>query len=367
MSLNATEIETARLQLAETTDFYVFPLLAETVIWAIFTFLVSTSTYVLVARGLNSRSKKVMVTFTLVMYTLSTIDWAIDVRRVWTDLKITIPGELTSPPKDLTHQNTMNTLLRIIQAITNNVCVMMSDLVVCWRVCVVYKWDKRIVATATFFMVALFSTVFLCNLTQIGVGFPSVKSLHLLAPSQLKIDIIALTFSFSINIWATLMVALRAWKAKKGIWAHMLNGSRKSFTETALMLFVESGIIYTVLWILKSIIIIPGVANTSYTNYAIMVMNQAIGMYPTVILVLVAFQRSHLDSQFTYNTTTSSFSSLPSSNRTAQVYQDYGGDRRGTSRGAVSVNIERITEMPYSNGSSESVKEHKTIISEEIV
>ncbi|KAE9388883.1 hypothetical protein BT96DRAFT_1025279 [Gymnopus androsaceus JB14] len=367
MSLNATEVETARLQLAETTDFYVFPLLTETVLWAIFTFLVSTSTYVLVSRGLNSRSKKVMFTFTLVMYTLSTIDWAIDVRRVWTDLKITIPGELTLPPKDLTHQNTMNTLLRIIQAITNNICAVMSDLVVCWRVCVVYRWDKRIVATSTFFMVVLFSTVFLCNLTQIGVGFPSVRSLHLLAPSQLQIDIIALSSSFSINIWATFMIAFRAWKAKKGIWAHMLTGTRKSLTETALILFVESGIIYTVLWMLKSIIVIPGVADTSYTNYAAVVMNQATGMYPTVILVLVIFQRSHLDSQFTYNTTTSSLSSIPSSNRTAQAYRDYGADRSGMSRGGLSVNIERITEMSYSNGSSESVKEHKPVLCEEIV
>lgn len=103
----------------------------------------------------------------------------------------------------------------------------MSDLVVCWRVCVVYKWDKRVVGVATIFLITLFSkcslrlsrvggltfsaTVFLCNLTQIGIGFPSVKHLHVLAPSDLKIDIIAFTFSSSINLWATLMIAFRAW------------------------------------------------------------------------------------------------------------------------------------------------------------
>lgn len=161
MALNATEVETARLQLAETTQFYVFPLLLETVLWGRFSTFTSAlrvifiSLYfshlyhssvhfnlcssvnvsdpakpietddmsVLRSRGLNSRSKRVMVTFTLIMYVLSTICWAIDVRRVWSDLNITIPGELSIPPKDLTHQNTMNTLLRIIQSITNNICV----------------------------------------------------------------------------------------------------------------------------------------------------------------------------------------------------------------------------------------------------
>ncbi|KAF5374387.1 hypothetical protein D9758_004604 [Tetrapyrgos nigripes] len=54
--------------------------------------------------------------------------------------------------------------------------------------------------------------------------------------------------------------------------------------------------------IAKNIIIIPQVANTSYTNYAIMIMNQVVGMYPTIIIVLVALHKSHTDHSFTYIT-----------------------------------------------------------------
>lgn len=51
----------------------------------------------------------------------------------------------------------------------------------------------------------------LCNLTQVGVAFHSVTSLHRLAPGELEIDIVTLIFSALVNIWATLMVAYRAW------------------------------------------------------------------------------------------------------------------------------------------------------------
>ncbi|KAF9068135.1 hypothetical protein BDP27DRAFT_1364300 [Rhodocollybia butyracea] len=286
------------------------------------------------------------------MYVLSTLDWAIDVRRVWTDLKISIPAELLSPPRDESKLNTINLLMRIIQSITNNICVVISDLVVCWRVCVVYRWDKRIIMTAVVLMLALFTTVFVCNLTQIGVDFPNAVHLHLLAPSQVSIDITAFTFSTLVNAWATLMVGLRAWKSRREIQLQLANGSRKSFAENVLTLLMESGIIYTILWILKSVII--EAVHTSYTNYAIMVMNQAVGMYPTIILLLVALQRSHLDHQFSY-AADSKYSvpanPLPFAAAPNPSQEWHPGSRRTeTTRTTMEISYE-----PSSSGSSESV------------
>ena len=73
--------------------------------------------------------------------------------------------------------------------------------------------------------------------------------------------------------------------------------------------------------ILRNIILLPVVENTSYTNYSTIIMYQMTvrlyhhtplhcsdcsiatsvqGMYPTIIIVLVTIQKSHLESQFTY-------------------------------------------------------------------
>ena len=64
-----------------------------------------------------------MLVLTLTMYTLSTLDWAIDIRRVWTDLKVMLPAELSSPSINEDGLNNLNTALRVVQAITNNLCV----------------------------------------------------------------------------------------------------------------------------------------------------------------------------------------------------------------------------------------------------
>jgi hypothetical protein len=48
-------------------------------------------------------------------------------------------------------------------------------------------------------------------MTQIGLGFPSVSHLHLLAPAELIIDIVTLIFSALVNIWATGMITYQAW------------------------------------------------------------------------------------------------------------------------------------------------------------
>ncbi|KZV66277.1 hypothetical protein PENSPDRAFT_97250 [Peniophora sp. CONT] len=297
----AADAEAVRQSLAQTTDFRIFPLLAETVLWAIFTVLIATSTYILLSRGLQSRSNQVMLTLTLVMYALSTLDWAIDVRRVWTDLKISLPAELSSPVPGEDELDKLNVALRIVQAITNNVCVLLSDVVVCWRVCVVFGKDKRVIGMAVMLLAALASGLFLCNLTQIGEGFPDLSShLRVLAPHELPIDIVALVLSALVNIWATSMIAYRAWTCRREIRHHLENKGRKSFTESMLTLFLESGTIYTVLWILRNIILLPVVENSPYTNYSALVMYQMTGMYPTVIIVLVTLQKSHLENQFTY-------------------------------------------------------------------
>ncbi|KAF5360276.1 hypothetical protein D9758_009133 [Tetrapyrgos nigripes] len=301
-SLNETQVNAVLQNVVQCTRFRVFPLLVETFLWASYTLLIVASTYILLSRGIRSRPKKIMLALTLAMYALSTLDWAIDVRHVWTDLEVSIPGQLVDPTnvEMQASVNRMSTLLRVVQAFTNNICVLLGDIVVCWRVSVVYKNDKWVFWTAVAWLVILAPLLLTCNLTQIGVGFPNITHLHVLAGSQLYIDIFALSVSALINIWATVMIALKAWRSRYNLRLFLLKSSRKTFAESIMTLFVESGIIYSVAWIAKNVIIVPQVANTSYTNYAIMIMNQVVGMYPTIILVLVALHKSHTDHSFTY-------------------------------------------------------------------
>ncbi|KAJ7447438.1 hypothetical protein FB451DRAFT_1290323 [Mycena latifolia] len=298
-ALTAEQAQLHADHLASTTNFRVFPLLVETALYAIFTALIVVASRILITRGLHSTSSKVMLAVTLVMYLLSTWDWAIDVHLLRDDLKVFLPADLIQPPPDNARRAHINTALHISQSIINNLCVMLSDMVVCWRVYVVYGRRTRILWTAAALLCALFTSLLLCNLTQIGIGFPSVRHLHFLAPAEMGIDIVALSLSALVNIWATAMIVAQAWRCRKGIRGYLKGTTRRTFAESMLTLFAESGAVYTTLWILKNIIIIPAVEPTAYTQYANVVMNQVTGMYPTLIVILVALNKSHLEHEFT--------------------------------------------------------------------
>ncbi|KAJ7885016.1 hypothetical protein B0H13DRAFT_2666910 [Mycena leptocephala] len=285
--------------LANTTNFRVFPILAETVLYAIFTVLICMSSYILITRGLRSRSSKIMLAVTLVLYALSTWDWAIDIQLLRDDLKVFLPADLIQPPPDHTRRLKVNTALHISQSITNNISTMLSDVVVCWRVYVVYGRDKRVLWMAGALLTALACGLLLCNMTQIGLGFPSVSHLHLLAPAELIIDIVTLIFSALVNIWATGMITYQAWRCRREIRYYLKDTSNRTFAESMLVLFAESGTVYTILWILKNLIVLPVIEPTEYTDYAVLVMYQMTGMYPTLIIILVALKKSHLENQFT--------------------------------------------------------------------
>ncbi|KAJ7064202.1 hypothetical protein C8F01DRAFT_1275459 [Mycena amicta] len=298
-ALTAEEVQLHATHLGTTTNFKIFPLLVETVLYAIFTVLISTSSYILITHGIRGRSSKLMLGVTLTMFAMSTWDWAIDIHLLRDDLMIFLRADLVSPPPDQTQRVKINTALHISQFIAANISTMLSDMVVCWRVYVVYGHSRRVLGAAAFLLTALFSGIVLCNLTQIGVGFPNVRHLHLLAPGELVIDIVTLILSALVNIWATAMIAFKAWRCRREIRSYLKDTNSRTFAESVLALFAESGAVYTTLWILKNIIIIPQVEPTAYTEYATVVMNHVTGIYPTLIIILVALNKSHLEHQFT--------------------------------------------------------------------
>jgi hypothetical protein len=64
-----------------------------------------------------------MLAVTLVLYALSTWDWAIDIQLLRDDLKVFLPADLIQPPPDHTRRLKVNTALHISQSITNNISV----------------------------------------------------------------------------------------------------------------------------------------------------------------------------------------------------------------------------------------------------
>ncbi|KAJ8073311.1 hypothetical protein PM082_020186 [Marasmius tenuissimus] len=274
-ALDQQQVEEHRQKLASFTDFRVFPVLAETVLYAIFTVLIITSSYILLTRGRGSRYTRMMLATTIILYGLSTWDWAIDILLLRDDLKVFLPADLIQPSPNHVRRIQVNNALHISQSIMNNISTMLSDSVVVWRVYVVFGRDKRVLAIGVALLTALFS------------------------PAELVIDIVTLSLSALVNIWATGMIAYQAWRYRREIKVYLRDSTTRSFAESMLILFTETGAVYTSLWILRNIIVIHQLVKTPYTTYANQIMYQITGMYPTIIIILVALQKSHLETQFT--------------------------------------------------------------------
>jgi len=111
--------------------------------------------------------------------------------------------------------------------------------------------------------------------------------------------------SLILNLSSIRLISARACRReiRKYFHAH----TRKTFTESVLTLFIETGAIYTILWVLfrllaasivclrsisiqvlKNIILLPDLTHTAYVNYAVMIMYQVIVSFSFRMLAFVS-------------------------------------------------------------------------------
>ncbi|KAI0740870.1 hypothetical protein C8Q76DRAFT_765465 [Earliella scabrosa] len=290
-----------RRQLTTLAHDRVFPLVVETALYAIFTVLVATSTYIFCKRGLrHSWSNRVMLAATLAMYALSTLDWAIDVRLLWNDLRtLRFVGLPDAPPGRFGRSSPP---LLVIQGITSVVCIILGDAVVCWRVCVVWAGHKGVVAAALFWVIGSIGVFTTFSVMFVGFYYPGVPpSVKLLVRHSEIVNAFSFSWSAATNVWATAMIAYKAWLQRRSIDHHLRSRtSTSTAVQKVLMLLVDLGIVYTIFMLLNVIVLIPSLNSGTFFFYVTLFMQQITGMYPTAIIVLVALQKSHLDHQFTY-------------------------------------------------------------------
>ncbi|TFY53896.1 hypothetical protein EVG20_g9926 [Dentipellis fragilis] len=147
--------------------------------------------------------------------------------------------------------------------------------------------------------------------------------------------IIAFGGSLLTNIWATSLIAIKAWQYRQNIHIHFKEGNAMVRAEKVFSLLVESGSLYCCLLVvfilgqfgplptMASYIMAICVIQISVRPIVVLVLipppcfsssnahmpRRAQGIYPTIILVLVCLQKSHCDRQFTYDSSPPQYTS----------------------------------------------------------
>jgi len=100
-------------------------------------------------------------------------------------------------------------------------------------------------------------------------------------------------FTIGTNLWATGLIFIRAWQHRRLLRSLSIKETFRTNTEKTLAFLVESGALYLCLWISYTSISIA--QNDRGKAFLHSVLVQLVGMYPTMIIIVVAMQLSTAD------------------------------------------------------------------------
>jgi len=182
--------------------------------------------------------------------------------------------------------------------------LILGDSVVIWRTWVLFRDAEKylIVPVLTWIgsVVAAFYELG-CdakNGWSVQSNAPSAGSVGL--ASCAKADTASFTLSYATNTICTCFIMYKAWMYRRSMSQFLGSARRRTQVEKILTLLVESGAIYLALYTFQAVPIYGGhFSPGSFVAVEAVnaIIQQAMGMYPTAIVVLVEMQKSIYDTE----------------------------------------------------------------------
>ncbi|KAM5545963.1 hypothetical protein V8D89_000089 [Ganoderma adspersum] len=160
------------------------------------------------------------------------------------------------------------------------------------------------------FALGIVDTAFSCN-SLITSVYESTQTIGIMVGFMYQgfpVGITASILSLTTNLLATLLVAYKAWESRTCLRGYLVAGPRTAQVKK-LFVLIESGAIYSAFW----------TANPEYQegffNIVGVIMNGTlvllIAIYPTIIIILVELNRSHMERGLLRHAQSLSLPSLP--------------------------------------------------------
>ncbi|KAI0311867.1 hypothetical protein OF83DRAFT_712428 [Amylostereum chailletii] len=254
--LTDDQVQLVRDTLSSVTDDRIFPEIVETALFAMFTVLICVSTGIHLTKGLRNWTSWAMVILTLFMYSSSACAWACDLKIMWNELNIFLPGLLS--PTAQVGADIDGALIALdgrwifSYCVLSQINILLSDAIVLWRACLVWNWHRGVVCVTVLFLVSMFGLNIFYILTEVTTYFPTTApGSRLPAASDFAdVDVALFSLSACTNVWATSMVACRAWIHRREISRYFQKQAPKSVVENVMVLLVESGVIYSIIMVI---------------------------------------------------------------------------------------------------------------------
>ncbi|KAJ7643684.1 hypothetical protein FB45DRAFT_895745 [Roridomyces roridus] len=189
--------------------------------------------------------------------------------------------------------------IRLSENVFGRINYFMSDVIVVWRAWVLWQENGRVKILLTFCILLSFAGV-TADMTVIGLYLFGNPKFLPTGPKRLAL-IIPLMIT---NFVATVLFGVKAWQYRQQIKEFLgVPKDRRTNVERILVLLTESGGIYCLIWIPQLFIYLSS-TNPTNLGYIIVVnmLPQLSAIYPVIIVLLVALERTQLGSDFSLAT-----------------------------------------------------------------
>lgn len=264
----------------------------QSVFYGIFLALILFSTYTLLQKEYMTKMNIAMLAITLFMFAISTTVWALSLASIVQSVKIIHLSDPTRSSEDISHELDRSrnalygsaTLVFVINFI-------LSDCIVLWRASVLWQGSKRK-------MIIPFCLLLGCGIAVAIILADCDRSSYKANAFCIGTKYIGLGLSLSVNMLATILIGITAWRHRRFIMNTLEHSSRRTQVEKILILLIESSVLYClafVMLIVCSSIRLP--SGLVVSQYMWPISTHIAGIYPTILLLLVAFKRTIWDSR----------------------------------------------------------------------
>ncbi|KAH9004442.1 hypothetical protein EDB86DRAFT_3099029 [Lactarius hatsudake] len=189
-------------------------------------------------------------------------------------------------------------VVSLVEATITRLMYILSDIVCAWRAVVLWNRDKRIIAILLLLILG----------TTAAAGCELRLSNHVLPAGESSLQgdqgpLIMVGPTLATNLVSTGLIAWKAWQRRVEVKKHLGEASRSVRVESVFALLVESGFIYCCVWI---VYLISALDLIPVPGFAVMddVLLFVSGLYPTLIIILIAMQKSPVQYYSTHSTAT---------------------------------------------------------------
>ncbi|KAK1235412.1 hypothetical protein PQX77_001368 [Marasmius sp. AFHP31] len=270
-------------------------LLTTAIAYGIYAVLFCFAVVILCRNEGKPRAKFFLLLAVFSMFTISTFFVAAYASIFFEEIQMILIDHITEPVanKIISYQERF-THLSLVQQVMFFVEVVIGDFVVVWRAWALWSENRKVIIVPVLLLSGSAASMlsFLGCFVHHGWLLPVPLTCS-------AFDISTYVLSMATNVASTAAIAYKVWIHRRVVKKYFITNSYGMGAEKALVLLMESGMIYSLLWILQLISFIPSVGETHSGQITRQVFNsisvQLVGIYPTLVILLVYLQRSLWD------------------------------------------------------------------------